>query len=146
MSDQQEKKQTFPPQHQEKQPGVQSEMRPEPQTDNPNYRPGGKLKGKVAVITGGDSGIGRAVATVFAKEGASVAIIYLDEHQDARDSQADVEKYGQRALLISGDISQEEFCKQAVEKTVAEFGQIDILVNNAAMQFPQKRITEISAE
>jgi NAD(P)-dependent dehydrogenase (short-subunit alcohol dehydrogenase family) len=121
-------------------------MNPRPIDDDPEYRGSGKLNGMVALITGGDSGIGRAAAIAFAKEGADVVIVYLDEHEDARSTQASVEKYGQRALLIPGDVGQEEFCRQAVSRTIADFGRLDILVNNAAVQFPKKNIEEISED
>jgi NAD(P)-dependent dehydrogenase (short-subunit alcohol dehydrogenase family) len=132
-------------QHQNKQPGLESEMDPKPvyDSDEPGY---GRLNGKVAIITGGDSGIGRAVAVHFAKEGADVAIVYLDEHDDARETQSLVQNYGKQALLIPCDISVEENCKEAVEKTLDHFGHIDILVNNAGMQFEQHNIEDISAE
>ena len=113
-------------------------MRPRPITDNANYKATDKLKGKVALITGGDSGIGKAVAILFAKEGAKLPIVYLNEHEDAEETKAIVEKYGGTVLLIPGDISKEAFCKQAVEKTVEEYGKIDILVNNAAQQIRKK--------
>ena len=141
-----EKKQQFPPQTQDKQPGHQEDMRPEPIDDDPDYRGSGKLEGMVALITGGDSGIGRAVAIVYAKEGADVVIVYLNEHEDAENTRTMVEKYGQRCLLIAGDVGQEAFCRQVVERTIAEFGRLDILVNNAAVQFPKKTIEEISEE
>lgn len=133
-----------PPQQQEKQPGEEHEMVPKPVYDD--EQPGcGKLKGKVAIITGGDSGIGRAVAVRFAKEGADIAIIYLDEHEDAKETKDMVEKYGREALLIATDISDEENCKQAVQQVAEKFDKIDILINNAAVQYP-KEIQEISAE
>ncbi len=146
MSEQEEKKQQFPPQTQDRQPGIESEMRPDPIDDDPNYQGSGKLEGMVAIITGGDSGIGRAAAIAFAKEGADVAIMYLDEHGDAETARQMVEKYGQRCITIAGDVSSEAFCKQAVEQTVREFGRLDIVVNNAAVQFPQESITDITAE
>ncbi|MCD6026493.1 MAG: oxidoreductase [Solimicrobium sp.] len=133
-------------QSQSKQPGIQSEMIPEPESMRPEYRGSGKLKNKVALITGGDSGIGRAVALCYAKEGADVFISYFDEHDDAKETQELVEAIGQRCELLAGDISQEKFCKRLAQTTVKEFGQLDILVNNAAVQFPQKSIEDISAE
>lgn len=135
-----------PPQHQEAKPGRQNAMQPEPIIDNPNYKAAGKLQGKVAMITGGDSGIGAAVAIAYAKEGADVAIVYLNEHDDAKDVKKAVEGYGQRCLLIPGDIKDEAFCRQAVEKTVSEFGKLNILVNNAGEHFEQEKIEDISAE
>ncbi len=135
-----------PPQHQEHQPGIESQMTPTPKADDVRYQGSEKLKNKVALITGGDSGIGRAVAIFFAKEGADVAIIYLDEHQDAEETQRLVEKEGQKCLLIAGDIGDENFCQQAVQKTIDEFGQLHILINNAAEQHPQESIEDITAE
>jgi NAD(P)-dependent dehydrogenase (short-subunit alcohol dehydrogenase family) len=135
-----------PPQHQSQQPGRESEMTPRPKADDPQYRGSGKLEGKVALITGGDSGIGRAVAIAFAKEGADVAIMYLNEHDDAKETKRMVEEHGRRALAISGDIGDENFCQQAVQQAVDEFGKLDILVNNAAEQHPQESIEDISKE
>ncbi|BAC88361.1 SDR family oxidoreductase [Gloeobacter violaceus] len=135
-----------PPQQQERQPGLESEMTPKPQADDPKYRGSGKLQDKVALITGGDSGIGRAVAIFYAKEGADVAVLYLDEHDDAKETCRLVREIGQRCLTIAGDIGDESFCRQAVAQVVDEFGRLDILVNNAAEQHPQKSIEDISAE
>lgn len=135
-----------PPHHQDEQPGRESEMTPQPKADDPQYRGSGKLQGKVALITGGDSGIGRAVAIAFAKEGADVAIMYLNEHDDAKQTKQMVEEQGQRAVAIAGDIGDESFCQQAVQQAVDEFGKLDILVNNAAEQHPQESIEDISAE
>lgn len=135
-----------PPQHQDQQPGRESEMTPQPKADDPQYRGSGKLQGKVALITGGDSGIGRAVAIAFAKEGADVAIMYLNEHDDAKQTKQLVEQQGRRAVAIAGDIGDENFCQQAVQQTVDEFGKLDILVNNAAEQHPQESIEDISAQ
>ncbi len=135
-----------PPQHQDQQPGRESEMTPRPKADDPQYRGSGKLQGKVALITGGDSGIGRAVAIAFAKEGADVAIMYLNEHDDAKETKQLVEEQGRRAVAIAGDIGDEAFCQQAVQQTVDEFGKLDILVNNAAEQHPQQSIEDISAQ
>jgi NAD(P)-dependent dehydrogenase (short-subunit alcohol dehydrogenase family) len=146
MMAEKQKKQQFPAQQQNKQPGLESKMRPEPIDDDPDYKASGKLEGLTALITGGDSGIGRAVAILFAKEGAKVAIVYLDEHEDAKTAKAMVEKYGGEAILIAGDVGQEKFCREAVEQAVKKFGRLDILVNNAAVQFPKKNILEISAE
>ena len=137
---------TFPPQHQEDQPGHEHEMQPEPTYITDDYRGSGKLSGKVALITGGDSGIGRAVAVHFAREGADVAIVYLDEHQDAEKTKNLVEKEGRRALLIAGDVGEKALCQSAVEKTVSELGRLDVLVNNAAIQVMQKEIGGISEE
>lgn len=135
-----------PPQHQNQQPGRESEMTPQPKADDPQYRGSGKLQGKVALITGGDSGIGRAVAIAFAKEGADVAILYLNEHDDAKQTKQMVESQGQSAVAIAGDIGDESFCQQAVQQAVDEFGKLDILVNNAAEQHPQESIENISAQ
>ncbi|GAX36352.1 SDR family oxidoreductase [Nodularia sp. NIES-3585] len=134
-----------PPQEQ-KPPGKESEMKPKPQADDPQYRGSGKLQDKVALITGGDSGIGRAVAIAFAKEGADVAIVYLKEHDDAKETKHLVENLGRRVVAITGDITDETFCQQAVEQTVDQFGKLDILINNAAEQHPKENIEEISKE
>jgi NAD(P)-dependent dehydrogenase (short-subunit alcohol dehydrogenase family) len=135
----------IPPQKQDKQPGVESEMDPRPVYDN--GKPGlGRLEGKVAIITGGDSGIGRAVAISYAKEGADVVIAYLDEHGDAEQTASDIRKYGKEVLLIATDVSVEKNCGMIVNKTLEKFNRIDILVNNAAVQFVQKNIEDISAE
>jgi NAD(P)-dependent dehydrogenase (short-subunit alcohol dehydrogenase family) len=137
--------QTLPPQTQDKQPGREAEMRPRPAYE-PRYPGGGRLKGKVALITGGDSGIGRAVAILFAREGADVAIIYLDETDDARETKSLVEKEGRRCLSIAGDVGTKQFCSSAVERVIGEFGKLDILVNNAAEQHPKKELGEISED
>lgn len=138
-------KRTIPPQHQNRQPGLEKQMTPQPIYTND--KPGlGRLKDKVALITGGDSGIGRAVAIAFAKEGASVTIAYLDEHEDARHTAEIVEWYGSKSLVLAADITSEEACKNLVQQTLSHFGKLDILVNNAAVQFQQKDITNITAE
>ena len=142
----QDQEQQQPPQQQNQRPGIEAEMTPQPVAEDPKYRGSGKLRGKVALITGGDSGIGRAVAIAYAREGADVAIVYLNEQEDAEETRRLVEEEGQSCLLIAGDIGDERFCQQAVEQTVAEFGRLDILVNNAAEQHPQKNIEDISAE
>ncbi|MFE1743712.1 SDR family oxidoreductase [Coleofasciculus sp. H7-2] len=134
-----------PPQHQNHQPGIESEMTPRPKADDRKYQGSDKLRDKVALITGGDSGIGRAVAIFFAKEGADVAIVYLNEHDDAQETKRLVEEEGRKCLTIPGDIGDEKFCQQAVQNTVTEFGKLDILVNNAAEQHPQQSIEDISA-
>lgn len=134
-----------PPQQQQP-PGVESQMTPKPKADDAQYQGSGKLKDKVALITGGDSGIGRAVAIAFAKEGADVAIVYLNEHDDAKETKHLVEAQGRRALTIAGDVGDENFCQQAVLQTMDAFGKLDILVNNAAEQHPQKSIEDISKE
>ncbi len=141
-----QKTQINPPQEQDQQPGIESEMHPEPDFKAPEYHGSGKLEGKVALITGGDSGIGRSVAILYAREGANVAIVYLNEHADAKKTQELVEKEGQGCIAISGDVGGEEFCRQAVEITVQELGGLDILVNNAAQQYPQENIEDITAE
>ena len=135
-----------PPQTQDQQPGIESEMTPRPRAEDRQYRGSGKLQGKVALITGGDSGIGRAVAILYAKEGADVAIAYLNEHDDAQETKRQVEQEGRRAVLLSGDIGDEGFCQELVERTVKELGRLDILVNNAAEQHPQKSIEDITAD
>lgn len=134
-----------PPQQQDT-PGTESEMTPKPQSDDANYKGSGKLQDKVALITGADSGIGRAVAIAFAKEGADVGIMYLSEHDDAKETKSLVEKYGRRAVAIAGDIGDESFCQSAVQQVVDEFGKLDILVNNAAEQHPQESIEDITKE
>jgi NAD(P)-dependent dehydrogenase (short-subunit alcohol dehydrogenase family) len=123
----------FAPQHHAK-PGLESEVRPAPMYDAPGYKGSEKLKSKIALVTGGDSGIGRAVAVLYAREGADVAIVYLNEHDDAKQTKRAVEAEGQRCILIPGDVSDSGFCKEAVERTVGELGHLDILVNNAAYQ------------
>jgi len=123
----------FPGQKLEK-PGLEADMDLQPKYKAPDYKGSGKLDGKVAIITGGDSGIGRAVAVLFAREGADVAIVYLTEHEDAKQTQKDVEAEGRRAIIISGDVSDSGFCQAAVEQTIQELGKVNILVNNAAFQ------------
>jgi NAD(P)-dependent dehydrogenase (short-subunit alcohol dehydrogenase family) len=135
-----------PPQQQEHRPGIESEMKPRPKAEDEQYRGSGKLEEKAALITGGDSGIGRAVAIAFAKEGADISVVYLNEHNDAEETKSLVEEEGRRCILIAGDIGDESFCQQAVEQTVKELGGLDILVNNAAEQHPQDGIEKISAE
>ena len=137
--------QKLPPQQQEQQPGLEHEMTPEPQV-KPRFKGADKLLGKKALITGGDSGIGRSVALHFAREGADVAIVYLNEHKDAADTKKMVEQEGRKCITISGDIGLEAFCQEAVEKAVAELGGLDILVNNAAEQHECKEIEDISAQ
>jgi NAD(P)-dependent dehydrogenase (short-subunit alcohol dehydrogenase family) len=127
----------IPPQSQDRKPGLESEMRPKPQYDRDDYWANRKLRDKVALITGGDSGIGRSVAVLYAKEGAKVAIVYLDEHQDAEETKRLVEERGGKCLLIAGDIASENFCQAAIKKTIDEFGKLDILINNAAVQYAE---------
>jgi len=141
-----EPKAPLPPQHQPR-PGLESEINPRPRYWAPHYRGSGKLLDKVALITGGDSGIGRSVAVLYAREGADVAIVYLPEEQsDAEETGEAIENEGRRALLMPGDVSDPDFCRQAVEQTVEEFGQLDVLVNNAAFQQHQKSIEELPDE
>jgi len=135
-----------PPQHQSHEPGLETEMTPKPQFDDARYRGSGKLANKVALITGGDSGIGRAVAVAFAKEGADIAIVYLEEHQDAEKTRASVQQQGRRCLLISGDVGNESFCQTAIDDTMRELGRVDILVNNAGEQHPQEDIQNITKD
>ena len=143
---QQEPKPPFPKQHQQK-PGIEAAIEPRPKYEAPRYRGADKLKDRVALITGGDSGIGRAVAVLYAREGANVAVIYLpEEQQDAEETQRAVEEEGRRCLLIAGDVTDPEFCRDAVEQTVEEFGKLDILVNNAAFQQHQESLNELSEE
>jgi len=134
-----------PPQEQDRQPGLRSEMTPKPRAEMRDYRAVGKLEGKIALITGGDSGIGRAVAIGFAKEGADVAILYLDEHEDAASTKALIEEQGRRGIAIAGDIGDEAFCRDAVARTVETLGGLALLVNNAAEQHPQDGLEDISA-
>jgi len=121
-------------------------MEPRPRAADETYRGSGKLSDKVAIITGGDSGIGRAVAILFAREGADVAIAYLDEHDDANETRRLVEQEGRRCIAIAGDVGEESFCRDVVERTVRELGRLDILVNNAAVQYPQESLEAITEE
>jgi NAD(P)-dependent dehydrogenase (short-subunit alcohol dehydrogenase family) len=136
---------TLPAQHMDK-PGIEAQMDLKPRFYAPDYRGSGKLKGMVALVTGGDSGIGRAVAVLFAREGADVAIVYLTAHEDAEETRRWVEKEGRKCLLIPGDVKDSAFCKSAVERTVAEFDRLDILVNNAAFQEHAESIEDITDE
>lgn len=136
---------TRPPQVQERQPGLQTEMTPEPQV-MPRFPGSGRLAGKAAIVTGGDSGIGQAVAILFAREGAKVAILYLDETEDARRTAQMVRDEGGECVAIAGDVGDEQFCHRAVQQVVNRFGRVDVLVNNAAEQHPKDDITEISSE
>ena len=131
--------------HEDALPGHESELEPKPDWA-PRYPGSGRLAGKVALITGADSGIGRAVAALFAREGADIAILYLCEHDDARKTKEIVEAEGRRAIAIAGDVGDKAFCEQAVKETVERLGQLDILVNNAAEQHPDEEITEITEE
>jgi NAD(P)-dependent dehydrogenase (short-subunit alcohol dehydrogenase family) len=131
--------------HEDPQPGHESQLEPKPDW-TPRYPGSGRLQGKVALITGADSGIGRAVAALYAREGADVAVVYLREHDDAQKTCEIVEGEGRRAIRIAGDVGDKDFCKQAVERTVAELGGLDILVNNAGEQHPDKNIEDITEE
>ena len=133
-----------PAQHQKKKPGREYKMKPRPSAEGNQHRGSDKLRNKVAIITGGDSGIGRAAAIAFAKEGADVAIVYFEENKDANETKRLVAKHGGECLLIAGDVGQEEFCRKAVERTIKEFGKLDVLVNNAAEQHPQDSIEKIT--
>jgi len=135
-----------PAQAQSRQPGLQGEMTPRPETTDGERRSSGKLEGRVALISGGDSGIGRAVAILFAREGADVAIVYLNEHKDADETMRMVTAEGRRCLKLAGDVGDEKFCKRAVEEVVRQFGHLDILINNAAEQHPQKSLEDITQE
>lgn len=136
----------FSDQPQEHQPGKESEMTPKPEFISPSYKAVGRLQGKVALITGGDSGIGRAISVHYAYEGADVAVVYFDEDTDAEETKRLVEEAGQRCVLIKGDVKQSSFCKEAVEKTVTELGKLNILINNAAVQFPTEELEDIDDE
>lgn len=135
----------FPPQHQNRQPGLESEMNPKPISVNQQYKPCGKLMNKTAIITGGDSGIGKSVSIYFAKEGADVAIVYLNETSDAEETKKMIEAEGRKCLLFAGDIGSEDYCKDIVKQTIDSFGKMDILVNNAAEQHPQKSLLNITS-
>ncbi|HEY0079686.1 MAG TPA: SDR family oxidoreductase [Pyrinomonadaceae bacterium] len=144
--EQEQPKSPMPAQHQEK-PGLESELEPRPEYAAPLYRGSGKLEGKAALITGGDSGIGRAVAVLYAREGADVSIVYLAEEQsDAEETRRAVEAEGRRCLLLPGDVKDVSFCRRAVEETVAGLGRLDILVNNAAFQQHQKGLEDVTEE
>ncbi|WAS94881.1 SDR family oxidoreductase [Nannocystis punicea] len=140
-----EKSQQRPEQTQEP-PGHEARMKPRPRYRRPEYRGSGKLAGKVALITGGDSGIGRATAVLFAREGADVAIVYLSEDNDARETAAQVEKEGRACLAIRGDVGDAAFCRQAVDRVVDRFGRLDVLVNNAGEQHPKDKLEDIDEE
>lgn len=136
----------FTPQHQPVQPGLETLMNPPPVFDNPNYIGTGKLKNKAALVTGGDSGIGRAVSLAFAKEGADVCILYYNEHEDAKITKSCIEAQGRRCLLFAGDVRDEVFCRKVADTCVSDLGSLDVLVNNAGVQFPKKDIENISIE
>jgi NAD(P)-dependent dehydrogenase (short-subunit alcohol dehydrogenase family) len=135
-----------PAQEQDRQPGIEAEMTPRPAATRPRYRGSGKLEGRAALITGGDSGIGRAVAVLFAREGADVAIVYKDEHADAEDTVHLIEKEGGRCLAIAGDVGDEAFCARAVQQAVDQLGRLDVLVNNAAEQHVVEHVTDLPRE
>jgi NAD(P)-dependent dehydrogenase (short-subunit alcohol dehydrogenase family) len=146
MSQKKDPKPQRPAQSQPRQPGREHEMVPRPKVARAEYRGSGKLQGRVALITGGDSGIGRAVAVLFAREGADVAISYLDEHKDAKETIYRVEKEGRKCHAFPGDIGQESVCRQIVENTIKQFGKVDILVNNAAEQHTVENFEDITQE
>ena len=140
-----EQKQTLPPQVQDHQPGHETEMKPRPDYE-PRYPGSGRLKGKVALITGGDSGIGRATAVLFAREGADLAILYLNESEDAQETKRLVEREGGSCLTIAGDVGDPDFCRSAIDQVIKRFGRLDVLVNNAAEQHPKDEIEEITPD
>ena len=140
-----EDNQTLPPQEQPE-PGKEGLMNPRPEYRGEDYKAAGKLEGKVAIITGGDSGIGRSVAVLYAREGADVAILYLDQHQDAEETRTVVEQYGRRCPTFTGDVADREVCRKVIDETLAAFGKLDIVVNNAAEQHPQEKLEDISEE
>jgi len=127
-------------------PGLESKMRPRPRSEEPDRRGSGRLRGSVVLITGGDSGIGRAVAAAFAEEGADVMVVYLNEHQDAQETKRMVERHGRRCALFPGDVGKSELCREAVDRTLREFGRLDVLVNNAAEQRPQERFEDLTED
>lgn len=136
----------IPPQSQSQQPGRQSEMQPRPKSDAEGYLPAGKLKGKRAVVTGGDSGIGRSIAIHFALEGADLAVVYHNETEDARAVQSKIQALGRKCLLLAGDIGEREFCDRVIDRVTTELGGIEILVNNAGEQHVRRSLSEISDE
>lgn len=146
MSSSSQNKQVFPPQNQQRQPGIESEMTPLPVFETEQYKAAGKLEGKTAILTGGDSGIGRAVAVSFAKEGASLVIAYKDEHDDAHTTRDVIEKLGGRCRLVSGDIGSPPLAKAIVEAAIEEYGRLDILVNNAAEQHVRQKLEDITPQ
>jgi NAD(P)-dependent dehydrogenase (short-subunit alcohol dehydrogenase family) len=145
VSKQKQGHKTKPPQRQ-RAPGLESKMRPRPQSKMREYQPSGRLRDQVALVTGGDSGIGRAAAIAFAKEGADVAIVYLQEHSDARETAAEIEKLERRCVAIAADLTQVEECRRVVDEAVSQLGRLDVLVNNAAMQVKQDRFEDITPE
>ncbi|HLT25246.1 MAG TPA: SDR family oxidoreductase [Zeimonas sp.] len=143
---QQQSSKTLPPQQQDRQPGRQTEMTPEPTSERPGYVGGGKLAGRVAIVTGGDSGIGRAVAVAFAREGADSVIGYLEEHEDAKETVRLVEEAGRRCVALAGDVADPSVAGQLVTCAIERFGRLDVVVNNAAEQHVQRSIEEITVE
>lgn len=141
-------KQTGQPPQQQTEPGTEQVMSPKPESENPHAKPSGKFKRKVVLITGGDSGIGKATAIAFAKEGAKVAIVYLseDESEDAEKTAARIREVGSQCALIQGDVGNKQFCEEAVAETIGSFGKLDILINNAGEQHPQEKIEDISED
>ena len=137
---------TFVAQHQDVQPGMEYEMKPNPIFENPNYIPSGKLQNKVVIISGGDSGIGRAISVLFAKEGADIVISYLNEHEDASYTKQIVESYGRRCILIPGDLRDENLSTYIAQTTMNALGKIDVLINNCGVQFPQNSILDITSK
>lgn len=137
--------QTLPPQTQDRQPGRETEMHPRPDYE-PRFPGSGRLKDKVVIVTGGDSGIGRAIAVLFAREGADIVIVYLEEGEDAKETKRLVEREGRQCLTIAGDVGDPGFCRTVVERTLERFGKLDILINNAAEQHPKGEMDEISQE
>src|SRR5579884_1131417 len=135
-----------PAQHQERQPGREDQMRPEPQVIYESWKPSDLLKDKVVVITGGDSGIGRSIAVASAREGADVAIVYLEEHKDADETKRMVEDEHRRCIAIAGDAGDERFCREAIERVIKEFGKVDVLINHAGEQHMQTEFEDISSE
>jgi NAD(P)-dependent dehydrogenase (short-subunit alcohol dehydrogenase family) len=134
------------PKQQQSPPGIESKMTPEPVSENPDYKPAGKLQDKVLLISGGDSGIGKATAILFAKEGADVSIIYNIADEDANETKIRIEEIGKKCLLIKGDISDKSFCEKAVQQTAEELKGIDVLINNAAVQYTKESLEDISEE
>ncbi|MCW8195871.1 glucose 1-dehydrogenase [Proteobacteria bacterium 005FR1] len=136
----------IPPQHQSRQPGREAEMEPRPIYDDPDTKGCGRLEGKVALITGGDSGIGRATAIAFAKEGADVFIVYLEEHEDAEETQRAVRQYGRECVLKAGDVGDSAFCHECVKECLDKFGKLDVLVNNAGEQYVRDSLDDITPD
>ena len=136
---------TFPAQQQKYQPGMEYEMNPKPIFENPNYVPSKKLENKVAIISGGDSGIGRAISLLFAKEGADIVISYLNENEDANYTKKLIENYGRKCVLVPGDLRDEKLSTYIVDTAIKNFGKINILVNNCGVQFPQNSILDITS-